>query len=218
MCKYFNWSCPTVPCDELQTYCEMQQIQDDQCSMNRGGPLCTECKANYSFTFDALECVDTDTCSAGNFILNLFINIVFLVVIIVGLLLILRLNLRVGSGYMYSFLYYFSVVEFLLPGTISSSFLNVLVINIASFTQLNQVPWTHLIVWLSTVQSTGTYCFELHSTHLHLTGNCSDKLSCSSLPKIPKTITNLSYSCYLPADPSLFHFHYTNKFQSSGSY
>ena len=137
MCKYFNWSCPTVPCDELQTYCEMQQIQDDQCSMNRGGPLCTECKANYSFTFDALECVDTNTCSAGNFILNLFINIVFLVVIIVGLLLILRLNLRVGSGYMYSFLYYFSVVEFLLPGTISSSFLNVLVINIASFTQLN---------------------------------------------------------------------------------
>ena len=137
MCKYVNLNCPTTPCDELQTYCEMQQIQDDQCLMNRGGPLCTECKANYSFTFDALECVDSDTCSAGNFILNLFINIIFLVVIIVGLLLILRLNLRVGSGYMYSFLYYFSVVEFLLPDTISSSFLNILVINIVSFTQLN---------------------------------------------------------------------------------
>ena len=137
VCTYVNGNCPTKPCDELNTFCEMPQAQDDQCSMNRGGLLCTECEPNYSFTYDALQCVDDDTCSAGSFVLFFFLNIVFVVVVIAGLLLIVRLNLRVGSGYMYSFLYYFSVVLFLLPKTLPSSFLTILVINIVSFTQLD---------------------------------------------------------------------------------
>ena len=137
VCRYLNGNCPTKPCDELNTFCEMPQAQDDQCSMNKGGLLCTECKPNYSFTYDALQCVDDDTCSAGSFVLFFFLNIAFGVVVIAGILMIVRLNLHVGSGYMYSFLYYFSVVLFLLPKTLPSLFLTILVINIVSFTQLN---------------------------------------------------------------------------------
>lgn len=137
LCRYVNGHCPTTPCDQLNTFCEMPQVQDDQCSMNRGGILCTECKPNYSFTYDALNCVKDDTCSAGNFVLFFFFNIAFGVVVVVGILFIVKLNLRVGSGYMYSFLYYFSVLLFLLPKYLPSSFLAVLVINIVSFTQLD---------------------------------------------------------------------------------
>ena len=136
-CQYSNNKCPTAPCNEFHTLCELPKLQDDQCAGNRGGPLCTRCKPGYSFTYDALQCVPTDTCSAGHFVLFSFINITLWIVAVVGLILILRLKLHVGSGYMYSFLYYFSVVQLFLPATLSSLFLKAVVFIFTSLPQLD---------------------------------------------------------------------------------
>ena len=130
-CKYDYGNCPNGPCNILESvlpgFCKLPLKEDLQCSGNRGGILCTSCLPNHAFTFGAVKCVNKKTCTAGYAVIPIILVIIFWAVMIFVLLLILKLNLHVGSGYLYSFVYYFSVVRYVTPAYLPSKFLDVVV-------------------------------------------------------------------------------------------
>ena len=94
-------------------YCELPKYrydQDQQCVENHGGPLCTSCNTDSVFTFDAMRCVPTDSCKTWNIVLLALFYIFIWLVIIAIFYGSLKIDFRVGSGYLYAFIYYFSVV------------------------------------------------------------------------------------------------------------
>lgn len=100
-------------CLTLDGWCELPANDHELCTRNHDGPLCALCRDGYSQAYDGLYCVSSSTCSAANIVLFLFLMVVFWVVIVVGLLFVLKLNLRIGSGYLYGFIYYFSVLPYM---------------------------------------------------------------------------------------------------------
>ena len=136
-CKFNYGQCPIGPCHGVPGFCLLPEEQDSQCTGFRGGPLCTNCVSGYSFTFGAVECVRSDTCTVGYAMIPLVFVIAFWVMMIVALLMILKFNLRVGSGYLYSFIYFFSVLDYVTPQYLPSYFLDVVVTFFSSIAKLN---------------------------------------------------------------------------------
>ena len=64
-CHYDNGNCPkrSSPCG--LNYCTLTDNPDDICWEGRGGVLCGDCLANYSFTYEAFKCAPRHTCKAG---------------------------------------------------------------------------------------------------------------------------------------------------------
>lgn len=136
-CRFNYGSCPVGPCSNIPGYCTLPSKQNEQCRSNRSGPLCTECAPGYSFTYAARMCVSNDTCTAGYILLIDLMLVAFWIMMIVGLFLVLKFNLRTGSGYLYAFIYYFSVLDYITPAYLPTIFLNVIVTFFASIAKLN---------------------------------------------------------------------------------
>ena len=81
-------------------------------------------------------CVSSETCSAKYAVIPILLVIAFWAGMIVALLLVLKMNLRLGSGYLYSFIYYFSVIHYITPAYLPSNFLNIVVTIFSSFAKL----------------------------------------------------------------------------------
>ncbi len=116
-------SCSTS-CDEkcldIEGWCKLPQHDYDLCTHHHSGPLCAYCLEGYSPNYGQLHCVRSEECSAGKTVLMVVLMSAFWAVIIIALLVILRLNLRLGSGYTYGFIYYFSVLPFIAGNVIQS--------------------------------------------------------------------------------------------------
>lgn len=175
-CNYDYGNCPAGPCNILESvlpgFCKLPLDEDQQCSGNRGGILCTNCISDHAFTFGAVKCVDKKTCTAGYAVVSLLLIVVFLAVMILVLLLILKLNLHVGSGYLYAFVYYFSVLRYITPAYLPSKFLDILVTIFVSITKVSpsefigQVP----ICFVESMTVIGHHFFQyLHPVLIALT-------------------------------------------------
>ena len=142
-CNYtIGGQCPTEPCggdgSAYQFYCTLPKYDSDGlCLFERGGPLCSECSQNHSFSFDTIQCVPDSQCHNGYLALNIFLNLIFLGLIISAILIIARLNLRIGSGKLYCLVFYFSVLQFFVRGMFPSFFLFVIELIFTGFIQLN---------------------------------------------------------------------------------
>lgn len=137
-CNYSDGQCPgsTNECPMSLGYCNISS-SDDVCEEGKGRFLCSQCRQNYTFNFGAYRCVPDTTCSALNaFLLTLGV-VLYWVLFIAVVLIILTLNLRVGSGFMYGLVYYFSVVTLFTDTSINSSFLTVVSDIAISMTQLD---------------------------------------------------------------------------------
>lgn len=142
-CQY---TCPRNACDDLNAFCLLSSNQDDQCSSNRGGVLCSRCRYNHSFTYDAVQCVPSWTCSSQHAVFFVVCIVLFWVVVAAFGMIILRLNVKLGAGSTFSFIYYFSVVRLVLPSTLPSLPLTIIVDIFSGMVQLNprflgQVKW-----------------------------------------------------------------------------
>ena len=86
-------------------------LPEDQCNEGRTGVLCSSCKANYSFTLDASQCVSS--CSTDHVILIVVVILIYWLLFVIFLLLILKFTIGhgLGSGYVFVILYYFSVLQ-----------------------------------------------------------------------------------------------------------
>ncbi len=107
-------------CLNVQGWCKLPATDHDLCRGNHGGPLCAYCQEGFSPNYGQLHCVPSDECNAETSVLLVCLMVLFWAVIIISLLVILRLNLRLGSGYMYGFIYYFSVLPFIAGNIVQS--------------------------------------------------------------------------------------------------
>ena len=128
-----------IPCGsfDVDDYCLLPATEDEQCIDNRAGILCASCKQNHSFTFGITKCVKDSTCKQGQGIISPLLNIFFLVVTFVLIIFILKFDYKLSSGYIFCFVYYFSIVSHLLPPSAVGNTLLAIVSILESVTQLN---------------------------------------------------------------------------------
>ena len=111
-CRYDNERCPmkSQDCFGSTDYCSIAK-SSDVCWEGRGGVLCSECQGGFSFTIGAFRCVNTaTTCTSKNTVLVIVLLLIYWTAFTAVLLVVLSLQLRIGSGFMYGIIYYFSVV------------------------------------------------------------------------------------------------------------
>ena len=137
-----NGGCPTRSCGSDRSayrfYCVLPQYgSDDLCLFDRGGILCSGCRTNYSFSFDAISCLPDDKCSNNYLTLTFFLNFLFWALIISIILIVAKVNLRIGSGQLYCLVFYFSVLQYFVRGTFPSYFLYVIELTFTGFIQLD---------------------------------------------------------------------------------
>ena len=88
--------------------------QDQQCLNNRGGPMCSICNCNSVFTYGATLCIPKEQCNIRSNIILACLYLLCMAIIILVFLAVLNMGLKVGSGYLYAFVYYFTVVPYFL--------------------------------------------------------------------------------------------------------
>ena len=141
-CNYTIGNCPTGSCadHEQKSYCNLDDSDHDAlCYGNRAGLLCSECRKNTSFTFDAIKC--TDQCSSISSALVIFLVLLFWAILVVTLLVVIGLDLHIGSGQLYCFFFFFSVLQYFVGGTFPSPVLYTVELVITGFIQLDPKFW-----------------------------------------------------------------------------
>ena len=93
-----------------KNYCHLPKYQDEQCGGNRGGPLCLICNSESVLTFDAVMCIPSKYCQPWDIPLIVFLYLLVWFVFLIVFYISLKLDFRIGSGYLYGIVYYFSVI------------------------------------------------------------------------------------------------------------
>ena len=138
-CPFDNCNpvCKEQCLNNLHGWCRLPQEEYELCKDNHGGPLCALCRDGFSFNYNGLYCLPDDDCNLGLTALLIFLMLVFWVTLVVALLVVLRLNLRIGSGYVYCFVYYFSVLPYLADNFILNRNFNVFIAIFLSIAELD---------------------------------------------------------------------------------
>lgn len=139
-----------IPCANqiLNGTCLLPMNETAECLGNRTGILCTECSANFSFTFGALNCVPDHTCTADGVLISILM-ILSDFFLIAFLSILLKFDYSLHSGTMFCFIYYFSVINTVLPSYMIPTDLKIIVSVIKSFTQLDPHYLGHIPVCFS---------------------------------------------------------------------
>ena len=152
-CNYtIGKDCPTEQCgSDHQFFCKLPEKNSDTiCYESKGDVMCAGCRQNYTLTFEALTCAPDDQCSIAFAFLILFFVLLFWVMIVSVLLVVVRLDLHVGSGKLYCFIFYFSVLQFFVGGSFPSEGLYIIEIILSGFIQLNPKVFGLIRVCVST--------------------------------------------------------------------
>ena len=130
-------NCIQCPSQGLSDYCKLPNKTDYQCIDNHNGVLCTECMDGYAYTFGAVKCVPVTRCDKGQSVLIILIMLAFILASMALIVLLLKLDKNLKVGYMFSILYYFSVIRYLLAPNNIPQALEVMISVLVSITQLN---------------------------------------------------------------------------------
>lgn len=137
-CHSSNDNCSL--CSILDTdddYCLLPHTTSGQCIDNRDGRLCAYCEEGYAFTFGSAKCVKDTTCAQGQGIVTPLLNVFFLIITFVVIILLLKFDYKLSSGYIFCFVYYFSIVGHLFPPNLVGDILFGIISLFESVTQLN---------------------------------------------------------------------------------
>ena len=99
-------------CESTTTFCPLSPSPNDQCGEYRSGIACGNCKAGFTLSFDSVECVDINKCTAGYTTLIVTITCLFWILTIVIVFAVMYFE--VGIGYFFSITFYYSVLDILL--------------------------------------------------------------------------------------------------------
>lgn len=146
LCTTKSRDCPIFT---SQNFVQLPLNVDDQCSANHGGLLCTDCRHNFTITFQAMQCVPNDRIHCANWMPSavLLLSVAFQFVLAFILVVTLRLKLGLGSGLLYGPLFYLAVINCLpfdhyeqlsVLKTIISVFGSVFLLNLELF---GEIPW-----------------------------------------------------------------------------
>ena len=124
--NYCNFTC----CETTNGYYHLSPIRDDQCRSHRSGTACGSCTYGYTLSFDSTECVNVESCTAGQTVLVILLTVIYWIVMVA--LVFTMMYYKVGIGYLYSITYYYSIVDILLSQNLQASRELYLTVNIMS--------------------------------------------------------------------------------------
>ena len=124
--NYCNFTC----CETTNGYYHLSPIRDDQCRSHRSGTACGSCTYGYTLSFDSTECVNVESCTAGQTVLVILLTVIYWIVMVV--LVFAMMYYKVGIGYLYGITYYYSIVDILLSQNLQASKGLYLTVNIMS--------------------------------------------------------------------------------------
>ena len=113
--NYCNFTC----CETSNGYYHLSPVRDNQCASFRSGTACGSCADGYTLTFDSTECVNIDTCTAGQTTLVVLLSVIYWIVMVT--LVFGMMYYKVGIGYLYSIIYYYSIMDILLFQNLQTS-------------------------------------------------------------------------------------------------
>jgi len=106
-------------CEATTTFCPLLPSPDDQCSEHRSGTACGNCKTGYTLSFDSVDCVNINECTAEYTILVVTMTVLYWILNILTLFAVMYF--KVGIGYFYSITFYYSVIDILLGQALHTS-------------------------------------------------------------------------------------------------
>ena len=124
--NYCNFTC----CETTNGYYHLSPLRDDQCRSHRSGTACGSCMYGYTLSFDSIECVNVENCTAGQTVLVILLTVIYWIVMVA--LVFAMMYYKVGIGYLYSITYYYSIVDILLSQNLQASERFYLTVNIMS--------------------------------------------------------------------------------------
>ena len=113
--NYCNFTC----CEASNGYYHLSPVRDNQCRSHRSGTACGSCTDGYTLSFDSPECVDVDSCTAGQTVLVILLTVTYWIVMVI--LVFVMMHYKVPIGYLYSITYYYSIVDILLSENLQAS-------------------------------------------------------------------------------------------------
>ena len=113
--NYCNFTC----CEASNGYYHLSPVRDNQCRSHRSGTACGSCTDGYTLSFDSPECVDVDSCTAGQTVLVILLTVTYWIVMVT--LVFAMMYYKVPIGYLYSITYYYSIVDILLSENLQAS-------------------------------------------------------------------------------------------------
>ena len=124
--NYCNFTC----CETTNGYYHLSPVRDDQCRSHRSGTACGSCTYGYTLSFDSTECVNAESCTAGQTVLVILLTVIYWIVMVA--LVFAMMYYKVGIGYLYSITYYYSIVDIILSQNLQASRELYLSVNIMS--------------------------------------------------------------------------------------
>ena len=129
--NYCNFTC----CETVNGYYHLSPVRDNQCRSHRSGIACGSCTDGYTLSFDSTECVNVDSCSAGQTVLVTLLTVIYWIAMVT--MVFILMYYKVGIGYLYGITYYYSILDILLNQNLQTSRgLQLTVIVISSFSKI----------------------------------------------------------------------------------
>ena len=124
--NYCNFTC----CETTNGYYHLSLIRVDQCRSHWSGTACGSCIYGYTLSFDSTECVNAESCTAGQMVLVILLTVIYWIAMVA--LVFAVMYYKIGIGYLYSITYYYSIVDILLSQNLQASRGLYLTVNIMS--------------------------------------------------------------------------------------
>ena len=77
--NYCNFTC----CETSNGYYHISPVRDNQCRSHRSGAACGSCTDGYTLSYDSAECVNIESCTAGQTVLVVLLTVIYWMVIVV---------------------------------------------------------------------------------------------------------------------------------------
>ena len=106
--NYCDFTC----CETTNGYYHLSPVRNNQCRSHRSGTACGSCADGFTLSFDSTECVNADSCTAGQTVLVIMLTVIYWIVMVT--LVFAMMYYKVPIGYLYSITYYYSIVDILL--------------------------------------------------------------------------------------------------------
>ena len=149
-CQYPYCKTDLPPCPIIglsQTYTKLPITQDEQCNGLYGGLLCSNCREDAVFSFEAVNCIPSSNCEPWQPYVTSVLVVVFQLVLGFGIVIVLKASFKTGIGHLYGPLFFIAVLRLIPFGYYKeyvqleftvSIFQSVLLLNLEVF---GKIPW-----------------------------------------------------------------------------
>jgi len=103
--------CKFDRCEGATAMCPLLPSPDDQCGDHRVGIACGKCEDGYTLSFDSVDCVNINDCTTGQLILIVSMTCLYWILTVTVVFAVM--HFKVGIGYFYGIMFYYSIIDIL---------------------------------------------------------------------------------------------------------